>query len=423
MAAIHFAIFAVVVWLTMIRAPSANMLDWLEAYWQYRQDGRVWAYLVQFFQEHRLVWMRLLAAVDASALQSSGIPFIVVGLLALLGVAAWLTVIFRSGMRGTGAVRALAWLCPMFVLVTANAMDCSIPVNIVYPLTLLFVVAACALFDSADDPDGSVTWRRYLSVAMAAGAGFANAVGLLAWPVLLWAAWTGRAGWRWLVALAVLSGAYGIAYVYGMVPTGGLVPPPESPIAHAIKRFAYLLAYLGLPVSRLPGAPWAGQVLGAVLFVAGIGSAAFVTFRVRSPSRLERVSSCMILFAIGSATLAAAGRADFAGVVDVPLRYAVLIAPLHVGLLGIALTTLLRSPRMPAVLPLLCGVAVAAILLLQQGLLGRHEVDVAASARRAVEQFYAGARDPETEQVVYPGAIQTADSIVSRLRQAGLLDW
>src|SRR3954469_20232315 len=67
LAAIHIAVFALVVWLTIVRAPSQNMLDWLDAYWQYRQGGSFWAYLVLFFQEHRLVWVRLLAAVDAGA--------------------------------------------------------------------------------------------------------------------------------------------------------------------------------------------------------------------------------------------------------------------------------------------------------------------------------------------------------------------
>ena len=424
-AVIHIAVFAIVAWLTMIRAPSANMLDWLDAYWQYRQDGHVWAYLLQFFQEHRLVWMRLLAAADASGLQSSGMPFIFVGLLALLGVAAWLTVIFRSGMAGSGADRALAWLCPMLVLVTANAMDCSIPVNIVYPLTLLFVVAACALFDSPGGSDASAACRRWLAVVMAGAAGLANAVGLLAWPVLLWAAWASRTGWRWLLVLAILSAAYGAAYVHGMVPTGGLVPPPESPVEHAIKRAAYLLAYLSLPVSRLPGVPQVKLAVGVGLLLAGLGSVAYVGFRRRSASRLERISSCMILFAIASAALAAFGRADFAGTVDVPLRYTVLVTPLHVGLLGIALAASMRAPhlRQRPVPPLLCGVAVAAVLLFQQVLLGRHEVDVAASVRRTVAQFYDGARDPATEQIVYPGAIETADAIVARLRRAGLLDW
>ena len=223
LAVLQVVVFVFVLWATIIRAPFEDMLSWLDAYQRYRATGGLLSYLFQFFQEHRLVWVRLLIAIDASTFQSSGLPFIAVGSIALVGVAVLLTREFIRAIPAGGPLAALPWICPMLVLTTANAVDCSVPVNIVYPLTLLFVVGAGVLFDGPGEAERHLRMRRGAAVALAAGAGLANAVGLLAWPVLLWSAWRCRAGWRWLAAIATLCACYGVAYLHGLVGLLGYV--------------------------------------------------------------------------------------------------------------------------------------------------------------------------------------------------------
>ncbi len=420
---LQFAAFLFVLWATMIRAPFEDMLQWLDAYQRYRQTGDGLAYLFGFFQEHRLVWAKLLTALDASAFQAGGLPFIAVGVIALAGVTALLTWEFVRGLPRGGPFAALAWLCPMLVLTAANAVDCSVPVNVVYPLALLFVVSTCVLFDGPGEAGRGLHARRIAAVLMAAAAGFANAIGLLAWPVLLWSAWRCRAGARWVIVIAVLGGCYGAAYLHGLVRSDLVAAPPVSMIAHVAKQVAYLLAYLGLPLSRVPALRVAGQAWGAVLLTAGIAASIRYGLLKRQVTRLERIATGLILFSLGGGVLAAIGRVDFAAGIELPVRYSVLITPLNVGLLALVLSWLANHPavsrRSGAVLA--GGVAVAVVLLAQQVGGGRAAIKVADRMRSTIDRYYAGEHDADIQQLVYQSGLAKADAIVSNLRRDGLL--
>lgn len=390
-----------------------DMLSWLDTYRQFTATGGILAYAFSFFHEHRLVWIRGLTALDASAFRSSGLAFMAAGSVALVGVAALLTVEFVRGVPATGPRRVLVLLCPMLILTAGNAVDCSVPVNCVYPLTVLFVVGAVVLFDGAGEARSFGTVRRCCAVAMAAGAGFANAVGLLAWPVLLWAAWRGRAGWRWMAAVSALGALYSLAYLSGVASTGGVAP--VSTAEHLVKLVAYMAAYLGLPVSRVAALP--GYAFGTVVLAAGAWAVVRCTV-ANSISRLDRIAAGLILFSLGGAALAAVGRSHFTSDVELPVRYTMLVTPLHVGLLALILPPALRGfARRPGLL-MGGGLVLALGLLGQQVLGGRSAIAAADTMRGTLARYYAGEHDAQIQQLVFPD-LNEADTIVARLRAAG----
>ena len=413
-------VFAYVVWATIIRAPFEDMLSWLDAY---RRSGGSADYYFGFFQEHHLVWAKLLTAVDASLFHGDGWVFIVVGLLSLGGVAGLLSWEFRRGLPSGGPIASLVWLCPMLVLTVANAVDCSVPVNIVYPLTLLFVVGACVMMDGPAEAGPLPPWRGALAVALAAGAGFANAVGLLAWPVLVWSAWRCRVGWRWVAAIAAIGLVYGVAYLRGVTLPADGAGVSVTGVERFVKEIAYLLAYLGLPLSRVPALRLAGEALGAVLLAAAV--LAFLRFGVMRPAitRLERIATGLILFSFGTAVLAALGRSQFSAGIELPVRYSVLVTPLHVGLLALGLRWVADHPGVErrAGRVLAGGVALALVLVAQQVVGARSAVAVADVMRGRIDRFYAGAHDPDIERLVYQAGLDKADAIVEGLRRDGLL--
>ncbi|MBS0639768.1 MAG: hypothetical protein JSS43_07845 [Proteobacteria bacterium] len=423
MAVTQGALFVLVLRATLIRAPFEDMLQWLDAWRQARLSGDWAGYAFGFFQEHRLVWAKLLTALDASWFQASGWPFIATGTLALGGVALLLTREVRCGLPSTGPVAALAWLCPMLVLTAANAVDCSVPVNTVYPLTLLFVVAACVTVTGPAETGPLTAGRGIAALLLAACAGLGNAVGLLAWPVLLWSAWRSRAGWRWLALIAAVTAVYGALYLHGLALSAGGVAAPATVAARATKLVAYLLAYLGLPLSRVPALRLAGEALGAVLLAASLF--AVLRFGVLRPAitRLERIAVGLILFSLGSAALAALGRSQFAAEVELPVRYTVLVTPLHVGLLALALRWVAGHPAAErrGGLVLACGVALGLLLLAQQAVGMRSAIVVADAMRSKLDRFYAGQHDPDVERLVFQAGLPKAEAIVAALRRDGLL--
>jgi len=259
---------------------------------------------------------------------------------------------------------------------------------------------------------------------LAAGAGLANAVGLMAWPMLLWAAWRGRAGGRWLAAIGILTLGYGAAYLHGVAPVAVAADATAaSPFAavHLVKMAGYALAYLGLPLSRMGTFPLPGYVLGATMLVAGTLALVRYGVLVRAPSRLQRIATGFILFSLGGAALAAVGRTDLAPAVNVPVRYTVLVTPLHAGLLALVLPWAVGAARSRArsgavqVAGAMLGIA----LLAQQAVGGWSAVSISARMRATIAQYYAGARTPEMATVVYPD-LAVADAIVAKLRHEGL---
>jgi hypothetical protein len=394
------------------------MFSWLDAYLQARKNGTLLAYLWLPHNEHHMVLIRVLTAIDVSAFHASGVPFVVAATTALVITALLVLIELRPVQSPLGA---LAWLGPMLLLSTAAAVDCSIPINSVYPLALVFVVATLVLFDGEAERGRFTSSRRVAGILMAILASMANAVGLIAWPVLLWSAWRGGAKRTWLLTIIAIGGAYGMIYMHGLQSFDQSDPVPILTVVHLRKMADYLLVYLGLPLSRAPGLGLPARLLGGVLLVTGAVAIVRDMVSPKDDTRLHRIGIGLVMAALAAAFLAAVGRVDLDPDVKVPVRYALMVAPLHIGLLALALSALARrtssvqaGAQRRQVVCLAIGAALAAVLLLLQVMAGRSAVIASGAIATTLDHYQAGFRDPGMERVVFPDLAE-ADQISAAL--------
>jgi uncharacterized membrane protein len=132
-AAIQLIAFGYFLFRTAIVAPISDMFDYIAAYLQFRDGTIGWIdYLWLPHAEHRLMWTRLLTAIDVELLGTSGLPFIAAGTGFLLATAVLVWYQLRRAQDDVGGERLLALLAPMMILSTANVVDCSVPINSIY---------------------------------------------------------------------------------------------------------------------------------------------------------------------------------------------------------------------------------------------------------------------------------------------------
>jgi hypothetical protein len=397
----QFLLFAAFLNLTMILRPFSDMISYIDDYLHFHQNGDLLGYLWAAHTEHHQPFIRVLTALDVAAFRASGVPFVVASSIATIVAALLIYVEFRRDEQLSGPARPLSWLAPMLLLTTGAAVDCSIPINSIYPLSLVFLVATLVLFDSG--PDVHYT-KRTAALVIAIMASFTNVGGLAIWPALLWLAWRRGASKRWLIGIATLGVGYGSFYVLTLPSTGIDRPSHVIELAHLLKMADYLLAYLGLPLSRQPELGFMARGLGGVLLLGGL-IAIIRDAILRGPTtRLYRFGIGLIMIALGIAFLVALGRVDIEQEVKVPVRYAVFVAPLHIGLLAVALPHLAqlatRSKRQIALLG--AGATLAAILLVLQVAAGRSAIIVSTSIANAIARFEeTGLVEPGWEQL-YP---------------------
>ena len=427
--AVYVAVFAYYLQATIIVQPFWDMYSHVLRYLRFRDDAAWWAYLWEPHVQHRHVWMRLLTAFDVEVFSGVAYPFIVASAACLL-LTAWLlgrevrTIVPRELRVAVGC------LVVMLVLTSVAAVDCAIPINGVYPQAVLFTVLTLVLFDGAGE-SGSADqrhrhWRRAAAVLAAAGAAFANAAALALWPILIWTAWRVRAGRTWIAALIISAVTFIGLYVYGLplAPQGaaGAGDGAGFLAGDRLLRMAdYLVAYLGLPWTRAEALSIPGRGVGAALLIAGI----FAVLRhgfIRPPGgRLERLAVGLIMFSMASALLAALGRADVDPDVRVPVRYSVLVAPLHIGLLWLACPYLSRQWATPARRPILQTLMVGAgvLLLVQQVAAGEAAVATTDAMRATIRRFIAGETDPAMTRVIFDN-LEEARRSWETIRDAGV---
>ena len=389
----QFLLFALFLDRTMILRPFSDMITYIDDYLHFRQHGDL-GYLWAVHVEQHQPFMHVLTALDVAAFRASGIPFVVAATIAMVVTALLIYVEFRRDQQlSAEPLRSLSLLGPMLLLTTAAAVDCSIPIHSPYPLSLVFLVATLVLFDSHADAYS----RRVAALVTAILASFSSASGLAIWPALLWLAWRGGASRRWLIAIAAVGIGYGSFYVLTS-PSIDIGRPSEViELQHLLKMADYLLAYLGLPLSRAPELGFLARGLGAVLLSAAVVAILFDAI-LHPVTRLHRVGIGLIIVALGIALLITLGRVDQAQKVTVPVRYAVFVAPLHIGLLALILPFLARlattAQRQIALLS--TGTTLAGVLLLLQIIPGRFAITTYSSVASSIARF-------EETGVVDPG--------------------
>jgi hypothetical protein len=188
---------------------------------------------------------------------------------------------------------------------------------------------------------------------------------------------------------------------------------------HFLRMVEYLVAYLGLPLSRSPAMAMAGRLVGSLLLVGGSILVLRFTLWRGNISRLDRLAVALILLALGSAVAAAVARVDAEPDIVVPVRYTPFVSMLHVGLLCLAVPRIggwAQGLYLRKCMQL--GGFLALTLVAAQIAIGQAAARTVSEIKAKVEGFYRGERSADL-RVVYPDLLAAAD-IVAAMRRAGL---
>jgi hypothetical protein len=398
---------------SMIREPFMDMLDWLTSYLSFQDDGGFGAYLWAFHNEHHLVWMRLLTMIDVEVFLSAGFAFIVVGTASLLASALLVAHFIKQESRAS--LPAAAWLAPMLILTPINAIDCGIPIFTVYPIAVFFMIGSLVLFE------GPTNWHRALALPAAVCAAFGNGAALVVWPVLIWICWRQRTGVIWIAAVAAAGLLFIAAYTHGTPSATPLSDAFQSGLlgpGNVLKMLKYALAFAGLPFSRAPELGIAGRIMSYIVPLAAAVAVVHVSLFESANTRLSRIGGALILVTLSAAVIAAIGRTHLEAGIKVPVRYAVLVAPMHAGLLCCALDALGRRTRKGPGWIAIAGFV--AVLIATNFLVGARDLRVIDRMRTAIEAYYLGERGQEVVDMMYPDAAE-AERMTSQIRERGLL--
>jgi hypothetical protein len=423
---------------TIIQPPFADMYSVVLHYLSYRAAGGWWDYLWAAHNEHRPVFLRLLTAFDLEMFSGVSYPFVVTAAIAQMATAWLLWRECRAGVAGTLGL-VLGCVVLMLVLTSVAAVVIAIPImnNLIHGLA--FVVLAIVVFERVEGA-GAVrgymaVGRRAMALLIACLVPFADAVGWAVWPILFWIAWRAGAERWWLCTIAGVGAALLAVYVRGLslplslslslpLSVGSDGTGPEIALADELaSRANYLFVYMGLPWTRSPALDVVGRCVGAVLFVTATGIVWLRGF-YRAPSgRLERLGIALIMFSLASGILATMGRADMPAIdgVLVPVRYSVLLIPLHVGLLLVASPWLDRLWRRlaPSFAVSVCVAGVCAGLLVQHVVAGQAAVSNAERIRATIERFHAGQSDAHMATVIGED-LEKARRELATMRRAGV---
>ena len=390
---LYLAGSAYVLWRSAVLTPYSDELDWIQRWRDLQVRGDWAAYLFGPHNENRMGWTMASLALDLGVLGGANLGLILSGVLGLLLTT---VILAREAARAAPAPLALPGgaLAAMLVLMAGNLMDASTPINVTYIHATVFAVIALVLAEGT--PRRGVGWGRLGALIAAAASAFGSGVGLAVWPTMAIAA-LGRRDWAWLALVLVAGAGFVGFYLSGQPPH-----PDDVGVAAALKdplgAVRLTLNYLMLPWTRLSLAfAWIGG-----LVVATLGLAAVAHGASRDASRSQRVAGSLILFSLGTAAMAGLGRSGFPDALNVPLRYGMLLAPLHVGFLMFALPyvgVLWRANRSIA------QTLVAAVLLLaavQNAVMSMKVIRASDVVRTTVADFKAGARRPEMLTFVHP---------------------
>jgi len=407
--ALYLALSAYVLWRAAVLTPYSDEIDWIHRWRELDAYGDWPRYLLAPVNLHRIPLTFGLLALDMQALGGTNLPLIASGALAVGGMALLLG---REAARAAPTPLALpaAALAVMLTLMAENILDAATPICVNYTHGAVFAVLAMVLAEGAAGDGFSLRRAAALLVAMVAALG--DAAALAVWPVLAIGA-VRRRDWIWLTAVLVAGGVFVGLYASGQ--GGQTRSSTHGALQDPVGAVRLALNYLLLPWTRLSlGLAWIG---GLVIALAGL--AAVVLRGRRQASRAERIACSLILFSLGTAAMAGLGRSGQPDALNVPLRYSVLLAPLHVGLLMLALpyaSELWRANRG------LAQALVAGVLLLaaaQNGVMAMKVIRASDIVRNILTDFREGRRTPEMLGFVHPD-LAYAERVYAGLRQDGL---
>jgi hypothetical protein len=424
--AAYVALFLDTVRRGFVRAPFGDAFDFLDVEFRAEDLHRSWKYLWIPHNGHHLVWIRALTALDVRLFHGKSAIFVLAAVVSLISSLVMIVWQILGGVANRSLALALSCVAILAMLTTLNAIDVSVPVNTVYVLCLPFALGALVYYENGSGGLGMGIGVLALATAGAMG----NSIGLAAVPVLIVAALRrpGRPQWLllWaagpiLVALFML-GAGSISVEAPM--------PAQTPVERGVRIVQYFMGFCGLPWSAssqkmaLPGgldtaAHLAGGGLGLVLIALGLFLAARPAAGDDAAARLDRMCCSFILFSLAAAGMAALGRANASPDLMIPVRYALLMAPLHIG---VAVLLLTRSPWASrwSVGTQSAALALVMVLAIGHQLAGRYVVlRYCGALEQTLDAFNAGRRSPEMTQYVYP-QLERAEQVSAEMKRRGV---
>jgi hypothetical protein len=409
--ALYLLLSAYVLWRTAVLTPYSDEVDWVMR-WREAQASGDWArYLLEPINFHRIPWTFGLIALDIRAFGGTNAPLILSGALSVAGMA-W--ALGRQAANAAPAQLALpaAVAAVMLALMAGNVLDASQPICVDYTHGAVFAVLAIILAEGRERRTPG--WRGAAALACAMASALGDAAGLAVWPVLAWGAFR-RSDWRWLAAVLVTGGLFVAAYASGQgSDTAGAASAALRDPAGALR--------LALNVLALPWGLTArahAWVLGLV--VALLAAGALATRGGVYASRSERLACAFILFAVGTALMAGLGRTGLEAPLETPLRYAIFLAPLHVGFLMLALPyagVLWDNNRRAAQA---AWAALLIVLLAQNVVMAVKVIRASDLIRTTVAEFRAGRVTPEARVFVHPD-LAHAEQVYAGMARDGLFE-
>jgi len=416
-AAANSILFVYLVEKASIRVPVYDLLDWLQFYGERSKDGDWLGYLWTPHNEHRMVFSRILLALDVKWFGDQGETFAASGFVLLLGMAASICwKILKSDLsispKLTAIPIAVLLLTPANTVITVGMQTMG-----GFLQTSSLGLFSLVLLDGAADQDPYSRYRRAGAIACACLAGFGDSGGLLIWPALMWSAWKGGLRWCWIVGIACVGTLFIAVYLWN------LPSPPVSRFMdfdHLIRSFDYVIRFLGLPWSHMHELVWPARLIGLSIFF--LGSLAFVCVSLRvCVSILQRLGVALILFSFLIASAAALARVDVAVDREMPIRYGIFVVLAHLGLLLWSLDFLERlwhgAHRRSFQWLIL---AICLTWVGQQIVIGQFAVEEAKRYKDAWSRFVAGDWTPDMLRYVYPDR-ERAQAELTYLRTIGLL--
>lgn len=257
-AALYCALFLYFVEKASIRVPVYDLLDMLQFYVDRSQANDWFGYLWTPHNEHRIVWGRLLLAIDVKWFRGGGTPFALFGLFLLIAMVILvsceiLNSNFSISWKATAIPIAIMLLTPAS---TVDMIGMPAMGGLLY--TPAFALFSVLLLDGANEEGRFSTYRRAAAIGAACLAAFGISAGLLVWPVLMWSAWRGGLGWGWIATIACAGGLFITLYLWGL-PSSAL--SISFNIDRIVRTLDYAIRFLGLPWSHMPQLVWPAHAL------------------------------------------------------------------------------------------------------------------------------------------------------------------
>jgi len=432
LALVQLVLFLYYVKMTTVFGLFYDMADWLLAYARYLGDGDLVRYLWSPHYEHRLAITRLVLLADIKLFGGVSYPFVAVSLCCVVFVAVALLRSAHSGMPPRIPSCIVSFLIVIFIFNPAVGVACSVPIYDNYPHAIGLAAVALYFFDGEDTHGRGTPFRRALALFAAAGSALGSAVGLLIWPILLWAAWRGRLPGRWIAATVLCGGTYVALYVHGYSLSQFDVSLAHADIflsvTHLRKIPEYFLLYMGLPWSHDSRFLLPGEILGGLLSLLIL---AVIVRRgiIGPPGGLrERVEVGLLIFVLGTAVLASLGRSDMvdlSGKIYAPIKYAIFLSVGHAALIATALPWVAcwwELPQRRRALQL-ASLLLGGLLVAQQIGMGEAAAAKAAWVNASIARFMAGKRDDEMGRGIIHLAGGIADHALEFEQTARIYDF